>query len=177
MAKTSNIRIVSPRTAEAALEDMITFPIAASSTVARGDLIAITAYGTNSCAAVGAAASEVFAGVCADYVANPVAAVGDNVSIYTKCVIEVVIATTAVVHAGEGVVYVAGGNGTNWTVKAASASDSTNIIGWTLEGPVAVGSTCRVLIDVRALHVQTIASNATVTATDCLGLFRASLCT
>ena len=155
MATKSNIRILWED--ETNLGNYIRIPLAANEAVAVGDLVDITAYGTNTCGPSDAAQSELFAGISKSVTSTET----DDVNICVHCVIAGKT-SSAFTHAGEGAAWSAGDNGTDWTFAPSTEAD---IIGWSLEA-IASGSTGKILIDVRELKTLT-SGDATA-----LGLFR-----
>ena len=151
MAKTSNITILweddTNLSNYATMEVDSTASGATDEYVAPGDLVEIKLFATdNRIGAVDTVESELFAGVAKEY-GTP----GDLISVCLKCVIEGKMASAAAVSVGEGVAYSAGDNGTAWTFAKAA---NVNLIGWAME-PIAVGSSGKILIDVKALHTVT----------------------
>ena len=164
MAKTSNINIVE---AGKTLADNIRIPLA-SGAVAPGDLVQLVTIGTNTCVAVAATVSELFCGIATNYVATA----GDLVNICTNCVIEVESSGT-IPHAGYGVIYSAGGNGTNWTLApCASATDSTDKIGDALD---AIASGARGLVKINTQTLKVLKTAAAIDGATSLGIFRISI--
>ncbi|HDL60123.1 MAG TPA: hypothetical protein ENH14_01570 [candidate division WOR-3 bacterium] len=161
MATTSSIRFVYVNDDDPS--NFIKVPLASSSTVAKGDLVALSAWQTNTCAAVGAAQSELFAGVAYNYSTTE----GEDIIICTDCVISVYCAS-AINHAGELLKYSAGGNGTKWQLTLCTNTEDG--IAYALESLSAAGNTIALITK----HKKNLTTGGNVAATDPTGLWRIS---
>ena len=161
MAKTSTINIVWED--EKDLRNYMECVVNTSETLARGDLVEISAYGTNTCGPVDGAAAELFMGVSTGYYVAT-----ETATICLNCIITCAISTNAFAHAGIGAKRSAGDNGTAWVLDTCT-ENSLDIIAYSME-VIAASGTGRFWVCTNTMKNFTTGSN--MASTDPEGLFR-----
>lgn len=119
--------------------DVIKLPVASATVLAVGDLL--KGYTSDCVVAVSAANdSDAFVGL-----SNSLSRSGDtmDVEVLIRVIASVTLSSSTALDAGDGLIYVAGANGTDWTFNVDTSG--TNILAWAFEmqntagtGPVSV---------------------------------------
>ncbi len=141
MASTrSNISIVQPQDGMAHWSDIMSVPTGTTDTTAPGDLINMASATCEVYDTVNDADS--YLGVC-----NTVHRNGDSIplTVYTRALIKVTLASAGALVPGDGLIYSAGDNGTDWTFT--TDSSGTNIIAWAFEVNASTSTTLNALTD------------------------------